>query len=258
MKIAKKVLVVLLAVAMIAAMSAMAFAADEGKMTFEVSEVKDGKFTVSLYADDAVGMKAAGVTFNFDANIIAPIEKGAVKNGADSKATVNGESANTFSSNNNTNVAGQIKYAFNFLETLWSAEEYDAEGITVNDKHFEVAVITFEVKDANAEKATITMTLDNFDKSGLPMVLGTPSADVVINAKAEEPTEAPTEKPTEAPTEEEPSSEKVTAEAPSGDAEPKPDDGQGNKGTGDNMALAAAAGVVVLAGAAFVITKKRK
>ncbi len=233
MKIAKKVLAVVMAVAMIACLSAMAFAAD-GKVTLKASEVADGKFKVEVLAKDYADLQSANWVVKYDA---AVLKCSAAKYGAGlTTAILDGELMQQF---NNT-VDGEVQIGYAFTNNLGTADE------TV------LFYMDFEVEDTAAKKVTIALSGDD-----------TATIDVVLKAE-EETTEAPTtaEPTTAEPTTAEPTTKAPTTEAPT-TAEPttkaptttNKTDG---KPTGDTGVLAIAAGVVALAGAAFVVSKKRK
>ena len=234
MKIAKKVLAVVMALAMVAALSVMAFA--DGKVYLTDEGVADGTLTMYLYVDDAEGFQSAGILVKYDPKVL---EFNKAKNGVDAKAA--SEDDNTYSGLANKTADGEVKYAFNLLESITA----DNEG--VNAKHFQAAVFTFTVKDANAANTTVAIELQN--NSGTKVVAGDAVNVVLKEAPAEEPSSAE-EKPTDA----EKPADDGKEEATTAPVNPN----SGDKKTGDNMALAAAGAVVALAGVAFVISKKRK
>lgn len=246
MKIAKKVLAVVMAIAMIGCLTAMAFAAPVGKgyLTAE----KDGTdITVYLKLKDAIGLQAGKAVITYDP---AVVEYQYADYGADA-AEVN---ANCVSSKNgctaleNGEVAGTVEYSLTFTESLGTLADFQSQAkkksynFQLDPNDFEYAVFYFTVIDEKAAKATFTLngegdvvaagTTVDVEIAGVPQTTEAPSTN-----KAPETTEAP-----------------ATKEAPTKESNPS----TGDVKTGDNMALAAAAGVVALAGAAFIISKKRK
>ena len=262
MKLAKKVLAAVMAIAMIAALSAMAFAAAPA-VNFEFGNVSNGTVKVNVYFDDAVGLKSWDVTINYDADVLT---FKSMSKGADAKQVEN-TADNSFTDEKNTSEAGKILYSGYFKENLWDAKTFadnaaDAEEapVNINDKHFHAATITFTVNDTDKASTDLTAAVTTF---GGVDTLTAGSATLTLKAtpvptesKETESTKepeggsvtAPVDKPTDKPT------EKTTD-----DGQPtKGHNGKGNVNTGDNMALVAAGAVVILAGAAFVISKKKK
>lgn len=237
MKIAKKVLAVVMAVAMIAALSAMAFAADNTKLVLKTGEVdKDGYLPVTIAVANGVGTKTVDVTLKYDAAVLTYSENTEDDTDAAMLKNCKSDSNKSNIAAVNGEKAGEIQYAYAFATTMLSAAEYAADAargktVTVNDKEFTFVTLYFKVADDKAANTKIEYT------AKLDETTDTGSATAVL--KEEVVTEAPAVVET---------TEKVT----------NPPTGDGDKKTGDNMALAAAAGVVVLAGAAFIISKKRK
>ena len=69
MKLAKKVFATVMAVAMIFALSAIAFAAAP-TVNLVAGDVKDGQVKVSVYFDDAIGLKSWDINVNYDATVL--------------------------------------------------------------------------------------------------------------------------------------------------------------------------------------------
>ena len=241
MKIAKKVLAVAMAVAMIACFAAMAFAAPaDAKAALTVSEVEDGKFTAVLSLQNCLDFTAGDLVVGFDTSALefVPFKEKPdtmqCETLEDAKAFTN--AGNTFSGMGNAKeVAGQVKFGFNFVESL------DAEtwGVEVDMANVQLFKMTFKVLDTTKDaELTLTGSLDFADGSKVEV-----NEKVAVKVAAEETTEATTEATTE--------------EAPSTPVETKPGVVDGPN-TGDTGVLAIAAGVVALAGAAFVVSKKRK
>ncbi len=234
MKIAKKVLAAAMVLAMIAALSVMAFAAGTPTITVGDAKVDGDKLTVNVYINDAVGLQSFGTTIAYDT---AVLEFSKCKPGADASTTV--ATGNAFSSENN-DLGGSIEYAGYFKENLYDAATWtEEEEVTVNATHFHAATLTFKIKDADALNTKLTVAIKN--SKGLDGVQG---AEETIKLKdGADVTPVEPEKPSDDKEE-----ESKPVNPPTGDDKP----------TGDNMALYAAGAVAVLAGAAFIISKKRK
>ena len=212
MKIAKKVLALVMALAMVAVFACVSFAA-----TANVSEIADGQFTVSV-AVDANALESADFTVTYDATVLEYVDAVA---GVAAPAMCMG------------NVTGEGEVS---VSLFWLASYTGSDSI---------AVLTFKVIDADAAEATLVI-------NGLE---ATATETVVTLKEVEETTVEETT--VEETTVEETTVEETTVEVEeSSSVVANPDTGDQN--TGDNMALAAAAGVVALAGVAFVLTKKRK
>lgn len=147
MKIAKKLLAVVMALAMIAALTAVAFAA-----SVSVSEpAADGSVSVKLV--DAVGLKSGKLYFAYDKGKITKITK---KNGADVKNI--GDVDNAYSNEFNSSV-NPAEYGFYFKENLWDSATWaaaDGADAAVNGENFEAAVFTFTGEPGT----TVTVTGD--------------------------------------------------------------------------------------------------
>ena len=237
MKIAKKVLAVAMAVAMIACFAAMAFAAD-AKLELTAGEIANGTVKVQLVATDYADFKSADWVLTYDADALTLVTPAnpALTNPANGLGdlTLIGTDAVALAAMGgnlitayNTEKAGEIQIGFAFKETLASA----------------AATVLFTVEFTVADGAkNVDIKLANKDGSAV---------DALVLLEVEETTAAPTTEPTTAA---------PTTEAPSTPAEVTTAAGNTDKGpsTGDTGVLAIAAGVVALAGAAFVVTKKRK
>ncbi len=266
MKIAKKVLALVMAIAVIGCSAAMAFAAPENaKAALTVGEVVDGKFDVVLSLQNCLDFTAGDLVVGFDTDALEFVpfkekpDSMQCETLADAKEFTN--AGNTFSGMGNAKeVAGQVKFAFNFVESL-DAETWGVEVDMANVKLFKM---TFKVLD-DSKGADLTL------KGALKFVDGSEVAvdEKVVAVKAPEATtaEPTTAEPTTAePTTAEPTTaEPTTAEPTTEEAPSTPDEettakGETDKGpaAGDTGVLAIAAGVVALAGAAFVVSKKRK
>ena len=167
MKNLKKVLVVLIAVMLVASMSAVAFA-DGGKLAVTADPVdEDGYIVVHVFAQGAVGMKSADYSLKYDPAVVA-FEYN--EDGADA-AQVGDTKSNSFSSEANDE-GGVIKCAFYFKTTLVSHDDFAADSkkknnpVDINSDNFEVAVFYFSLADENAASATFEVTVTAGDLSG--------------------------------------------------------------------------------------------
>lgn len=231
MKIAKKVLAVVMTVAMIACFSAMAFAA-EAEVVLKAGDIVDGKVKVEAVVTNGADLKAADWVLTYDAEALkltTPASPALTNpaNGTGDLAQIGTDAialaamGGNLMTAYNTEDVGVVKIAFAFKEALGT----DAETILFTTE--------FDVVDADAKNIEVALT-------------GSNEAKVVINKEAVE------ETTTEAP--------ETTTEAPSTDAPTTAAGDTGaNKPTDTSVAgFAIAAGVVALAGAAFVVSKKRK
>ncbi len=244
MKIAKKVLAVVMAVAMIAALSAMAFAADKATIALKASEPADGIITVTLAVKNGQDFATSQVELEFDATALefVPATKKAdfaqCKDFLDMAAAGN----QTLLQPNTTEAAkGKIIVAFGFTEVLDDLAGYGLDS-DIND--FNIATMKFKVlkNDVDASIAVKgQVTIGDKENAKTHDI-----AETYVVAKS---TVTGTTK----------AADVATTKAAEGEKTTKPaNPNTGDQKTGDNMALAAAAGVVVLAGAAFIISKKRK
>ena len=170
MKLAKKMLVSVLALAMVAALALTAFAATP-TLTYAVSSAEVGKeVTVTVSAKDMVGTETASIFFSFDAEALEFVSsKSVAKDAMGATGLVEGE--NTVS----------------FALAYTNAAEGDDD----------LVVMTFKVLKAG--DTTITGTVTEWTGAEQP-------ADLTITVKATEPTTAApttaapaTEAPSEAP-----------------------------------------------------------
>ncbi len=244
MKIAKKVLAVIMAVAMIAALSAMAFAADSASLVLETTGVENDTIAVTIVAKNGAGLETIDVNIKYD-NSALTVKK-AVTYG-DFKDAYEKQFGETVLAAANTAIAADaVKVNVGFQEHLYSNDEYAAlvkdyeveNAIAVDAAKVEIATVKFAVAEGTKAENVKFELIDNTTGK-------TVDTKTVTLVAPTEPA-APTEKETEATTKK----VETTTE--------KKNPNTGDQKTGDNMALAAAAGVVVLAGAAFIISKKRK
>ena len=251
MKLAKKVLAALMAIAMIAGLSAMAFAASPTIAL--VPEVDGTDVYVAVVLKDAIGAKSWDINVTYDASVLA---FSYAEDGAD-VAQVAKTKGNSITTDYNGDTAGLVKTSGYFKTTLTDAATFEADSkkssdpAKVNAEACEVIVLAFEVKDANATKADFAIEVTA--QSGVEFAGQGCTAVLKDEPKPTDP------QPTDPkPTDPQPTDPKPTEGGEKTTDTPNPTNKGGNVNTGDNMALAAAAAVVVLAGAAFVISKKRK
>ena len=179
MKLAKKALVVLLAVMMIASMSAIAFAAGTPTTDVEVSEVNDkGVFTVTILVKNAANMKTIAYTVKFNPAVVT-YKKATDGSYAKIYGKQLGEKADPLGAVIDTKAndgelsggLGLVEYVFSdadlkakIAEAQELAEE-EGEEFNVADKdlanaceaRFVIVTFRFEVADKNAAKADINV-----------------------------------------------------------------------------------------------------
>ena len=267
MKIAKKVLAVAMAVAMIACFAAIAFAApaDAAYKVSLVDATDDGyDYALVLSIENGVSFAAGGVTIKYDPAVLVYAEDNAEgKDAAAMKKLI--KSSNSFTYEANGDTAGELVAEFYFKENLWSTEKFlaekkasskDADVKAINVNAFELINFYFtlaEGKTADDVVVTVTANNANFIGADGEKVAYPEIKCIGIEKKVDETTAAPVEETTAAP--EAPSTPDETTAAPEATTDAGKTEGPA---TGDTGVLAIAAGVVALAGAAFVVSKKRK
>lgn len=242
MKIAKKVLALAMAVALVACFAVMAFAAPAGaKLSFTAGEPNaKGLVEVKVNAVNCTGLTSFDITLTAD-NGAALVK---IADTADGEAAKKADNAFT-SEFNKAN--GQ--YSGYFKNNLWSTADftkaaedlYEELPATFSAENFGLGVLTVKVNDG-ATTLSVKGTAKFADGSEL----------AAINETVKIGQAAATEAPTQAPTTAAPSTKAPATQAPTTAAPVK------QPPTGDNSIIAVAAGVVILAGAALLITKKRK
>ena len=115
MKIAKKVLAVVMAIAMIGCLTAMAFAAT-GSIKLVPGEVKDGKLKVAIVAEKCAGLTSADLVIEYDTAVLK-FNKAAL--GKDAKLCA--DTDNTFSGLGNETEAGKVAYAFPYYLIIYGS-----------------------------------------------------------------------------------------------------------------------------------------
>ena len=244
MKIAKKVLAVVMALAMIGALSVMALAAD-GQYVLTKGE-EDGYVTIAISLKNGAGATSDSFTVKYDKTVLKIADpENDYLDGKDVEdmGNVNG---NQIMGIPNFENEGEVVYGYVFSEDLTQEHLKAKKGktVSIDPNDFEFLVLYFTVVNDKAD-TTVTVTSDNFAGSSVAVkgAAEEPDSTPVEPVKPDDPKDDPKDEPKDEPKEE-----------PSKAVNPN----NGDKKTGDNMALAAAGAVVALAGVAFVISKKRK
>lgn len=280
MKLAKKVLAIVMALGLIACMSAMAFASN----SFSVEAYKtngDKQLKVTVYADGYVGLASGTVNVTYSGATFSYADEG------EQASLVNSAKGNSFTGETNDTVPGKVTYGFFFKENLWDAGTFKAAGkdgpLDINVAKFDIVTFVFDLP-AKGEEYSVSVTVNGQDIYGgsgsgagnfSDFVGGTfiEKESTTIKEVKEIPTNAKPEEKDEygrpiadATTEAAATATDATTVAAAEDANAaKTNNGakvavktDGGKNTGDNGVIAVVAGVIALAGAAFVVTKKRK
>mgnify|MGYP002626875608 CR=1 FL=1 len=250
MKIAKKVLAIVMVVAMIGALSVMALAA-EGKYVLSYEPQDDGTVAVTVTLKGMTGVTDDKFSITYDPAVLKIADPDIdVADGKDKEDMAN-VANNSLMGQANATEEGTFGYGYLFSEAL-SAEFLKAgrgKTVSIDPDNFDMIVIYFTVLNDKAD-TTLTISSD---------VYGGSSVTVKGTAPADDPTPVTPEKPDDGKKDEEKKDEdKKDEEKPAEDTSKPVNPSNGDKKTGDNMALAAAGAVVALAGVAFVISKKRK
>ena len=215
MKLAKKVLAVVVAVALISTLAISAFAADFTLSASSQTAAIGEEITINVGMNGAAGLMSGGFTVGYDPAYLEYV---------DSDVAVDGSLTD----------AGLIE-AGTFNIGLIFSREYE-------DDAMPMGTITFKVLQAGTTAVTLGVLDGDIDGVEAP-------AGASISLTLTEQPEVTTTEPTEAPADDD------TTKAPAGDDTTKAEDEIPK--TGD-AGIAVAAGLVVLAGAAFVASKKRK
>ena len=287
MKIAKKLLAAVVAVMLVCSLTVCAFAAqsaDTGAVKIESDWVLDeyNSIAVYVYFVDAVELQSWNLQLKYDADMFKYADKAA---GADAIQVDNCKAdLNTFTDESNGGVDGTIEVGGYFKATLWTAEDFLAASArgkqcVVNDEKFEATIFYLDVEDIeafNSEDTTITiegtMTFGEKAAEGEESKQDTRTVSDSITHDVEDEEESSSNNEEESSSkEDEDASRPITDDDDCRPGKPGHDNCKPNKpcvkpgkpghnhpNTGDSTALAAAAGVVLLAGAAFVVSKKRK
>ena len=298
MKIAKKALVVLMVAMMVASMSAMAFAAggqyaltasaEDGVVELHVY-AKDAIGLKS--ADMTITYDAAVLEYDYTEDGADAAQVGDTKSNSFS-SELNAGTAGTieYSFYFKTELVSKDDFAADAKKNKTvdiNAENFEAGIIyfNVKDENATSTVITVASKNEGVNGGNVTVTLkeepaseekpsedeeaskkaeeeaskkaaeEAASKKAAEEAASKKAAEEASKKAAEEASKKAAEEKTTKAEEKTTKAEEKTTKAPSTTKAAQKD---GGVNTGDNMALAAAAGVVALAGAAFVLTKKRK
>ena len=290
MKLAKKALVVVMAIAMIGCMSAVAFAAGSVSLDY------DGAKNISITANGMIGLQSFDFTITADDGIV-------IKNVKDSSVSDQCKAIGNAYSYEFNKANGQ--FSGYFKENLWSTDDWNVaaddmgeDPISFDPNSFNMGTIVIDASGATGPAYVyITGSVKGVDATidaKVLVVAGEPASEHQEPASehqepASEHQEPASQHQEPASQHQEPASQhqepasqhQEPASEHQGEAEasekdnnsgtatptekpskaPAPTQKNVNTGdvpTGDNMALAAAFGVVALAGAAFIISKKRK
>ena len=323
MKIAKHVLAVIMAAAMICCMIAFASAAGNPELALSAGTVADGKVTVDLVLKNAANVGSFNAIVNYDTSALQVASKRGNPDVATS-SIVNwynnaDEGLDAKISLAANDLSGSLKLGLMMQDNFYSASELTSKceewELTApagyDDSAVTICTITFKVADGATGSTQLTLSDVKIGLKSGESFNNTASATIVISEEAEPTTEAPVVEPTtkapvvepttkvpvvepttkapvvepttKAPVVEpttkapvvEPTTKAPVVEpttkaptvvpttkaptvVPTTAAPKNPTTGDNNVHAGDNMALAAAAGVVALAGAAFVIARKKK
>lgn len=229
MKLAKKMLACLVVLTLIGSLALTAFAADAA-LGLSVGEVdENNEVKVSILLKNAAGVNSADLVLEFDTEVFSYVK---AASGADAK-----EIGAMVATGNPSEEPNTATASFILMEEILTAAEYAAEEQDVNVDNFEVAVVTLKVVDgATATDSALTLKANSLQVNEAAVTVGDVTSDVAL---VEETTEEATDAPTETTTEE------AETIAPTGL-------------TSGEVAISAAAGVIAVAGAAFVVTKKKK
>lgn len=217
MKLAKKALAVVVAIALISTLAISAFAASATlSVTTDADDVVIGdEFTVTLAVNGAKGLTNAGLTLTYNTEMVEYVSNTRV----DTTASM---------------LTGGVATPGSFNVGLAYDESNTADSITL----YTVTFKALAAGDAEFNFALLDGDIDGLDDA----TAGSTTVTILTEAPTDAPTEpttAPATEPTAAPTDD---TTKAEDEIPQ---------------TGD-AGIAVAAGLVVLAGAAFVASKKRK
>ena len=266
MKLAKKVLAVMMALGMIVSLAAFAFALDgDPHYTMDVVKSEDGKtVVVTLVAHDYIGLNSGKFEFGYEGLTLDHLENGTQAN------AVNDTKSNKFEQILNPEKAGRVIGGFTFLESLWTAEEFAADAkedrtVNINTKDFDLVSLYFKVNEKTpSSKVTLVVNSKSVDPNDATASVDNPvfRDEYIIVNEVETTTGTNPVNPCEPTTDcccpgrpcQTTCPTTCCCNTPCNNT-PKTD---GGKNTGDNSILAVMAGVIVLAGAAVVVTKKRK
>lgn len=265
MKLTKKVLAIVMALGMIFCMAAVAFALDGPHYTMDVVKAEDGKtVVVTLTAHDYIGLNSGKVEVGYEGLTLDHIVTG-----TQAKA-VNDTEDNSFQLLINSEKAGRVICGFTFLESLWTTEEFAANAaedkpLNIDTKNFDLVSIYFKVpENVPSSKVTMVVNSKSVDEADATKSVDNPNFrdEYILVNEVETTTGTTPVNPCEPTTDcccpgrpcQTTCPTTCCCNTPCNNT-PKTD---GGKNTGDNSILAVMAGVIALAGAAVVVTKKRK
>ncbi|MBQ6065432.1 MAG: LPXTG cell wall anchor domain-containing protein [Clostridia bacterium] len=266
MKTAKKLLAVVLALGLVVCLSAMAFAAEPGTFSLDVKRSADGKTLVAtLYAHEYTGLTSGKATVTYSG-----VKLDKVETGVQAKALENND-VNGFTFEKNLKTPGTAICGFHFKEAMWDAATFTEkasgdEPLVIDTENFDIAVFYFTVDETAAvNDITVDLTSKSGDVKNDPFT-GNYHATVEV-VTTPETTTAPCNpcgpgttcpgnntcpgRPCQNACE----STTCCCQQPCQHRCVKTD---GGKETGDNNVIAVMAGVIALAGAAVIVTRKRK
>lgn len=258
MKTAKKLLAVILALGLVVCLSAMAFAAEPGTFSMDVKRSADGKTLVAtLYAHEYTGLTSGKAVVSYSGvkldKVVAGEQAKALKDN-----DVNGF---TFDCNPNPQTPNTANCGFYFKEAMWDAATFTEkcsgdEPLVINTADFDIAAFYFTVDEAaSVNEITINLTSKSGDVDNDPFT-ATYRATVEVVTTPETTTDPCTTCPCTRPCQRQCEETTCCCQQPCQHRYVKTDDG--GKETGDNNVLTVVAGVIALAGAAVIVTKKRK
>ena len=256
MKLTKKMLAVVMALGMIVCMAAFAFAAN-GTYSLDVTRPNDNTVVATLNARNMIGLSSGKAVVTYEGLVLDH-----VSNGIQAKA-VNDAAGNAYDATVNAKETGKIQYGFTFLESLWTADQFaaaspDDQVLKIDTEMFDLASFTFKI-DEKAEKYKIAIVVEskNGDEDNEKFEYVWEDEKKQPETTTCNPCDPGCEPTTRCCCPAGTCPETTTCSCGTCNCQhtPKTDGGQD---TGDNGILAVMAGVMALAGAAVVVTRKRK
>lgn len=234
MKLAKKMLASVMALAIVAALALTAFAAPAVVMTADANLVEVGdEVTITVSGSDIAGLKSGDLVFTYDAETLAYVSGANAYPDFDLK-TVNG------------NEAGVFRFSFAYMETATADNAFCT--ITFKALKAGTATVSYVVVDAAdsntgswdgvAAPAATSVTIEIVEE-----ITDVEPVDPVDPVDPEDPEDP--EDPVDPEDPAEPTSDETTTKTPS----KVPQTGEAG--------VAAIAGVMALAAVAFVATRKK-
>lgn len=222
MKLTKKILAVVLAVALVAVLGVVAFAATP---SLSLSATKSGKtVTLTLSGSDLTGFQAGDVVITYDNTKLTYVDS---STSAPDGTGVTGKAID---------VDNQVTFSYMAVDAMKTSSAV-------------LATYTFTVVDGADGKADFSMSIGSFSVNDAEVTPATSGTSVDLTVKPSDPVTGPTVKPSVT----EPTSSATPTEPTSRT------NGNGKKGiaqTGE-ASIAVIAGVMAVAAAAFVATRKK-